>query len=148
MILHWFQIDHMLPTTRRPSWALEWVSFSLHVQDNKYSTAYSFLRFLNKLCCSGTKIERGETLQTLHVDHPSEEDDDTVYVWVNFLTASLLKVLSSEMDSAEIRNLSQDGERSDFSEKPTRLLKTTYRMSLILAGSISLDSTFNLLLFS
>ncbi len=62
-------------------------------------------------------------MQTLLVDHPSEEDDDTVYVWVNFGMASLyvLKVLSSEMDSAEIRNLLQDGERSDFSEKPPRL---------------------------
>ncbi len=56
------------------------------------------------MCCLGTKIERGETL---HMDNPSEEDDDTVYVWVNFFIASLyvLKVLSSEMDSAEIRNL-------------------------------------------
>ncbi len=54
----------------------------------QYSTAYSFLRFWNKLCCLGTKIERGETL---HVDHPSEEDDDTVYVWVNFSMAKQLK---------------------------------------------------------
>ena len=40
------------------------------------------------MCCLGTKIERGETL---HVDHPSEEDDDTVYVWVNFSLATLSK---------------------------------------------------------
>ncbi len=86
------------------------------------------------------------------MENPSEDDDDTVYVWVNFGMASLyvLKVLSSAMDSAEIRNLSQEGERSDFSENhlASLSLKTTYRMSLILAGSISLDSTFNLLLFS
>ncbi len=69
----------------------------------QHSTGYSFHRILNKLCCLGTKIERGETLHMDH--HASEEDDDTVYVWVNFGMASLyvLKVLSSEMDSAEIR---------------------------------------------
>jgi hypothetical protein len=39
---------------------------------------------------------------------------------------------------------SEDGGRADFSNN-MRLsaLMTTYKMSLILAGSISLDSTFN-----
>ncbi len=43
-----------------------------------------------------------------------------------------------------IKVLSQDGERADFSKKTTapRSLMTTYRMSLISARSISLDSTF------